>query len=118
MPAFTICRKAVAFRKDRCPHRDELRIWRPAATEIGLLAKRDAMPTMIHRVLLYSWRLLEKELTLIHIVHELIVRPQAGLEAETMLVLEELGGTFAREPGYVEGWTRRRRSPLPHQRVG
>lgn len=42
---------------------------------------------------------------MIHIVHELIVRPQAGLEAETMLILEELGGTFAREPGYVEGYT-------------
>ena len=42
---------------------------------------------------------------MIHIVHELIVRPQAGLEAETMQVLEELGGTFAREPGYVEGYT-------------
>ena len=35
-------------------------------------------------------------------VHEIIIKPQTGLEAEASQVFEELGAVYAVEPGFVE----------------
>ena len=39
------------------------------------------------------------------IVHEVIIRPQAGLEINAAEALAELGAVYAREPGFVESYT-------------
>lgn len=39
------------------------------------------------------------------VVHETVVRPQAGSEQATVTLLEELGAVLAREPGFIEGYT-------------
>ena len=39
------------------------------------------------------------------IVHEVVIRPQSGLEIETAAVLDELGAVYAQAPGFVESYT-------------